>query len=102
MALTKNTEIYFNIQLKYFTPQLYLLTTDFSLHVGKIGKPRNFRFLKMSKLTRFETSKRTLRYGKDMRILCIEGPAGLFREAGYNTFLDGISGKWILKLRETG
>ena len=30
------------------------------------------------------------------------GPAGLFRDAGLATFLDGISGKWVLKLRETG
>ena len=30
------------------------------------------------------------------------GPAGLFRDAGFANFLDGISGNWILKLRETG
>ena len=30
------------------------------------------------------------------------GPAGLFREAGFATFLNGISGNWVLKLWETG
>ena len=30
------------------------------------------------------------------------GPAGLLRDAGFATFLDGISGNWVLKLQETG
>ena len=30
------------------------------------------------------------------------GPAGLFRDAGFATFGDGISGNWVLELRETG
>ena len=30
------------------------------------------------------------------------GPAGLFWDAGFATFGDGISGNWGLKLRETG
>ena len=32
----------------------------------------------------------------------LRGPAGLFRDAGFATFCDGISGNWVLKLRETG
>ena len=30
------------------------------------------------------------------------GPAGLCRDAGFDTFLSGISRNWVLKLRETG
>ena len=30
------------------------------------------------------------------------GPAALFRDAGFATFLDGILGHWVLRLRETG
>ena len=30
------------------------------------------------------------------------GPAWLFRDAGFAVFLHGISGKWVLELRETG
>ena len=30
------------------------------------------------------------------------GPTGHFRDAGFATFGDGISGNWVLKLRETG
>ena len=30
------------------------------------------------------------------------GPTGLFRDAGFATFCDGITGNWVLKLRETG
>ena len=33
--------------------------------------------------------------------LLIASQAGLFRDAGFNTFLDGVSGKWVLELRET-
>ena len=32
----------------------------------------------------------------------IRGPAGLFRDAGFAIFCDGITGHWVLKLRETG
>ena len=29
------------------------------------------------------------------------GPAGLFRDAGFTTFIGGISGKWCLKFSAT-
>ena len=32
----------------------------------------------------------------------LRGLAGLFRDAGFATFCDGITGNWVLKLRETG
>ena len=31
-----------------------------------------------------------------------EGPEGLFQDAGFSKFLDGISVNWALKLWETG